>query len=158
DVVEVFGGQEHAVREHVEHDAHDDEQHQHQQEAQIEAGPLPQVVAMIVTRRLTRSVAALRGTGRANGAQVRLGALRRHLHAAGPLPPLTPLPPWALLIQRALTTTSRLSRVIGTGASSRDWSATFFSPPLHCAALSTGLPAASATAALAASLPSSRES
>ncbi len=43
DVVEVLGRQENAVREHMERDAHHDEQHAHQQQAQVQACAPPQL-------------------------------------------------------------------------------------------------------------------
>src|SRR6185295_12018998 len=97
-----------------------------------------------------------RSAARAPG--IRSSACAGYLQAAGALSPLTPLQSSSFLIQPSFTTTSRLSRVIGTGVSRREEIATFFSPPLQLAAFSAGLPAASATAAEAASRPSSRES
>ena len=84
--------------------------------------------------------------------------LLAYLQAAGALAPVTPLQSSSFLIQPALTTTSRLSRVTGTGVSRRDCSETFFGPEFQVPALSTGLPCDSAMAAAAASRPSSRES
>src|SRR4029450_11740384 len=100
------------------------------------------------------------GLGRPGGVPRRPGGAHRsrYLHAAGALSALTPLHRSSFLIQPALTTTSRLSRVMGTGVSSRDCNSTFFSPPFHFDAFSTGLPAAHSTAAPAASLPRPRES